>query len=262
MIECVVHSISRHTGAQEGTQVLPCAVISYVSAGLEEMTVDGVAAAAPFIALLPAGASVTYRYSERREQWAVLLQLPGLTPAEGGMVRVDGSGAGDTFLLPLFTPIVSEHISGWEGEFLRLREAHQAPCAANRMRVRLGIGNVIRYVIDQRRDIFPSPAAKLRWLIDEDQEMRLSLDELSRQCGYSPSRLRVLFEREVGLSPQAYRNQRRMSLAADLLCNSDLRVREVSVRVGCRQVSHFCALFKSAFGLTPTAYRNHYQWGR
>ena len=159
----------------------------------------------------------------------------------------------------MFTPIVPEHISGWDGEFLRMREAYNAPSACNRIRVLTGIGNVIRYIIDQRPDIYPSPAAKLRRLIDEDQHARHTLAKLSQQCGYSVSRLRVLFEREYGHSPQTYRNRRRMHLAADLLCNSDLRIKEISKKLGCRHVSHFSSLFRLAFGRTPSAYREAFR---
>lgn len=159
----------------------------------------------------------------------------------------------------MFTNIVKEHISGWEGEFLRMREAFQTPCPSNRLRVQTGIGNVFRYVLDQRPDIYPSPAAKLRWLIDEDRRARTSLEELSRQCGYSASRLRKLFEQEYGQSPQAYRHKRRMHIAADLLCNSDQRVKEISELIGCRHVSHFCALFKDTYSMTPSRYQREFR---
>lgn len=162
-------------------------------------------------------------------------------------------------VLPMFTPIVKEHISGWEGEFLRMREAFSTPCPANRMRVQMGVGNIIRYVIDQHPDIYPSAAAKLRWLMDEDQQAIHGLEELSQRCGYSASRLRVLFEREYGQSPQVYRNKRRMHTAADLLCNSNLRIKEISERVGCHHVSHFCALFKSAYDMTPSRYQREFR---
>ncbi len=71
-------------------------------------------------------------------------------------------------VLPMFTSIVKEHVSGWEGEFMRLQASFDNPCPANRMRVQTGLGNVIRYAIDQRTDMYPSAVAKLRWLIDED----------------------------------------------------------------------------------------------
>lgn len=258
-MNCVVHSIARYRAAQRGTQVLPCALISFVIAGQARLRVGTAtpSSPAPYLAILPKGVSMEFEYTDRRDQWAIVLDLPGLgAGAQPGTVELAEETAGGRVVLPMFTSIVKEHISGWEGEFLRLREAFSTPCPANRLRVRMGVGNVIRYVIDQRPDIYPSAAAKLRWLIDEDGQACRGLEDLSRQCGYSASRLRVLFEREYGQSPQAYRSKRRMHLAADLLCNSDLRIKELSERLGCRHVSHFCALFKAAFDMTPSQYQN------
>ena len=260
-MHCQIHSISRLTNPQRGRQFMTCAVISFVSSGQARMAVDGWAwtRPGPYLALFPKGVTVDYAYTDQREQWAIMLDLPGLEPGtRPGTVELLEESAGGRFALPMFTPIVPEHISGWEGEFLRLRESLNNPVPANRMRLRVGIGNVMRYIIDQHPDIYPSPAAKLRWLMDEDQQVRHSLEDLSRQCGYSASRLRVLFEQQYGQSPLTYRNKRRMHIAADLLCNSDQRIKEISERIGCRHVSHFCALFKEAYGLSPTRYQRKF----
>ena len=60
----------------------------------------------------------------------------------------------------------------------------------------------------------------------------------------------MLFERKYGQSPQVYRNKRRIHIAADLLRNSDQRIKEISELIGCRHVSRFCALFKSAYAIS------------
>jgi len=258
----VVHSIARFTAAQSGRQVLPCAVISFVIAGQVRISVGAktLVRPGPYLAILPKGSVVTFNYSDQRDQWAIVLDLAGLTAGiRPDTVELAEEEGGGRVVLPMFTSIVREHIPGWEGEFLRMREAFVTPCPANRVRVSTGVGNVIRYVIDQHPDVYPAAAARLRWLIDEDPKAARGLEELSRQCGYSASRLRVLFEREYGQSPQAYRNKRRMHIAADLLCNSDLRIKEISERVGCRHVSHFCALFKSAYAMTPTHYQRKFR---
>lgn len=262
MLTCEVRNISRLTIAQKGTQRLPCALITFCSAGQTRITVGSVTKndSEPYLALMPTGTEIYFEYSAKREQWGILLDLPALLADDKpGAVGIADEVAGGSVTVPMFTPIGTEHVASWDREFMRLREAFQAPCPANRIRLRTGISNVIRYVIDQRPTLHPSPAAKLRWLIDEDQEMSRSLEELSRQCGYSASRLRVLFEKEYAQSPQAYRNTRRMSLAVDLLCNSDQRIKEISKRVGCRHVSHFSALFKTAFGQTPREYRSQFR---
>lgn len=263
-MNCIIHVIARHTTAQSGTQVLPCALISFVMAGQTMMSVGGKSRINPdpYLAILPKGALLAFEYTAQREQWAIMLELPGLTAGnQPDTVELAEETGGGRVVLPMFTPIAKEHLSGWEGELLRMREAFSTPCPANRMRVQTGVSNVIRYVIDQHPDIYPSAAAKLRWLMDEDRQARWGLEKLSRQCGYSASRLRVLFEQAYGQSPQAYRNKRRMHIAADLLCNSNLRIKEISERVGCRHVSHFCALFKSAYAMTPSRYQCEFRQG-
>lgn len=261
-MNCVVHSIARYTVPQSGIQTLSFDLISFVGAGQARISAGAGTRVnpGPYLALFPKGTVITYDYTADREQWAILLELPGLTAGrQPDTVELLEDIGGGWVVLPMFTSIVKEHISGWEGEFLRLREAFSNPCPANRIRVQTGVGNVIRYLIDQHPDIYPSPAAKLRWLIDEDQQAVRGIEELSRQCGYSASRLRVLFEREYGQSPQVYRNKRRMHIAADLLCNSDLRIKEISERVGCHHVSHFSALFKAAHATTPTRYQREFR---
>jgi AraC-like DNA-binding protein len=262
MLDYTVHSVGRFVNSQKGSQHLQHAVISFHIAGQKHMNVANVVLTAPgpYLALLPSGATVSFDYSKNRDQWAIVLDFPALsTGSQPGTVEIVAESMGGRVALPMFTPIVKEHISGWEGEFLRMAEAFQAPCPANRMRVFVGVGNIIRYVIDQRPDTYPSAAAKLRWLIDDGLQMNKTLEELSGQCGYSASRLRVLFEQEYGISPQTYRNKRRMQLARELLSNSDLRIKEISDRIGCRHVSHFCALFKSAFGMTPSMYQTEFR---
>lgn len=257
-----VHSIGRYTAAQSGRQVVPCAVISLALAGQTRMRIGTTTLTnpGPYLALLPKGAAAEFAYTEQRIQWAIAMEMPTLTAGSAaGTVELLEAVGGGRVVLPMITPIAKEHITGWEGEFLRMREAFNTPCPANRIRVETGIGNVFRYVIDQHPDTYPSPAAKLRWLIDEDKRAERGLEQLSRQCGYSTSRLRVLFAREYGQSPQGYRNKRRMHLAADLLCNSDLRIKEISERVGCRHVSHFCALFKRTYATTPTRYQREFR---
>jgi AraC-like DNA-binding protein len=214
----------------------------------------------PYLAILPKGTRISFDYTDQRDQWAIILELPGLRQGnQPDQIEIDEVTGGGRVVLPMFTSIVKEHISGWEGEFLRMREAFCTPCPANRMRAQMGVGNIIRYVIDQHPDIYPSAAAKLKWLMEEDQQANHGLEELSQRCGYSASRLRVLFEREYGLSPQVYRNKRRMHTAADLLCNSNLRIKEISEKVGCRHVSHFCSLFKSAYDMTPSCYQREFR---
>jgi AraC-like DNA-binding protein len=258
----IIRSVARYTAAQRGIQVLPCAAITLMIAGQRRIACSGVSLddPSPYLVIAPQGTRVEFECGQDRDQWTILMELPGLAQGrKPGTVEFVERAEEGRLVLPMFTFLPKEHITGWEGEFLRLREAFRAPCPANRLRLRTGVGNVFRYVIDQRPDVYLSPAAKLRWLIDEDQTSRRSLEALSRQCGFSASRLRVLFEREFGQSPQVYRNRRRMHVAADLLINSDLRIKEVSEKIGCRHLSHFSALFRATYATTPSRYRSDFR---
>jgi hypothetical protein len=78
-----VHSIVRLTAALQGTQVLPWVLISFVGAGQARINVAGVSLEkpGPYLAMLPKGVCVDFVYTEQRDQWAMLSDIPGLAPA-------------------------------------------------------------------------------------------------------------------------------------------------------------------------------------
>jgi transcriptional regulator GlxA family with amidase domain len=83
----------------------------------------------------------------------------------------------------------------------------------------------------------------------------LSIQTLSKHVNLSPSRLRQLFNAEVGLSPMQYLRDLRMRQAQQLLANSFLTIKEVTFRCGFGDVSHFAQDFKKQVGLTPSEFR-------
>jgi AraC family transcriptional regulator of arabinose operon len=81
------------------------------------------------------------------------------------------------------------------------------------------------------------------------------LKELARIAGLSPSRLSYLFKRETGRPIWQYRKQLRLQAARDLLESTSLTIKEIRVRVGARDPSHFARDFKAAYGLPPAKFR-------
>lgn len=256
MFDFTIHSVGRYTHRQQATQTMDWALLGFHISGLTYYQVGDfkVESLEPFLSVIPAKTPVTFQFDHTRENWAILLQYRALRLAEKpGSIELHVDGHKIT--LPMITSLAHEHVSGWEGEFLRIRKAFETPFPKNQLRAALGINNIFRYIIDQQPDTFHASAAqRLRWLIDEDRLVQKTLEELSCRCGYSSDRLRLLFQQEFGISPQAYRNKRRMAIAADWLCNSDLRIKEISTRIGCKHVSHFCALFKQTFNMSPKQY--------
>lgn len=83
----------------------------------------------------------------------------------------------------------------------------------------------------------------------------LSMEELARECGVSESLLYKSFKQCAGVTIHKYVEQVRLSLAKNLLENTDLKLKEVAHRVGFSGASAFCRAFKKSAGLTPNNYR-------
>src|SRR2546427_11110403 len=83
----------------------------------------------------------------------------------------------------------------------------------------------------------------------------LSIRMLSKNVNLSPARLRQLFKRDVGRPPMQYLRDLRMQQALELLGNTFLSIKEITARIGSRDVSHFVRDFKKQYGLTPSQFR-------
>ena len=83
----------------------------------------------------------------------------------------------------------------------------------------------------------------------------LNIDVIASQFGIG----RTNFYREVrelmGMSPNDYLRKCRMDRAAELLRTTDLPVSDVCVQIGVPDAQYFSRVFKTFYGVTPTAYR-------
>ena len=91
--------------------------------------------------------------------------------------------------------------------------------------------------------------------IDEYYHLDLSVEDLAIKANYSPSHFRKLFHKLTGVSPKLYILNKRMTVAKNLLKNSDLPINAISNNCGYSDVFQFSALFKKYTGLYPTSYR-------
>ena len=83
-----------------------------------------------------------------------------------------------------------------------------------------------------------------------------SLHRLAADAHLSPSRFSHLFASQVGTSPARYLRALRLLRACVLLERTSLSVKEVMVRVGCHDPSHFSRDFHRFHGVAPSALRN------
>jgi transcriptional regulator GlxA family with amidase domain len=81
------------------------------------------------------------------------------------------------------------------------------------------------------------------------------LNDLCSVVNLSPCHLTHLFKATLGISPTKYLKSIRMQRAQDLLDHSFLSIKEIGMRVGMSDTSHFVRDFKKAYGLSPAQYR-------
>lgn len=92
--------------------------------------------------------------------------------------------------------------------------------------------------------------------IDMNYSQDISLSGLADTFYISPNYLSAVFNGKNGLSLKDYLNRLRIDKAKELLKDTDLKISEVSRKVGYSQVSYFGSIFRKLEGCTPKEYRN------
>lgn len=91
--------------------------------------------------------------------------------------------------------------------------------------------------------------------IETDLLEELTVNDLSRATGLSPSHLTSLFRERFACGPIAYQQQQRLELACRLLRNGNLAVAEVAASCGYADANYFSRLFRQRYGCSPRAWR-------
>jgi transcriptional regulator GlxA family with amidase domain len=80
--------------------------------------------------------------------------------------------------------------------------------------------------------------------------------DMAAVLGVTGGQLRRLFAESGNPPPQRLLADLRLSTAAALLRDPSLRVKDVTVRIGISDGSHFCRAFKRRYGLSPIAFQS------
>jgi AraC family transcriptional regulator, arabinose operon regulatory protein len=88
-----------------------------------------------------------------------------------------------------------------------------------------------------------------------DQQPTLTAADVATMVGLSTSRLEHLFKNELGTNMRAYKQERKLQHAHQLLRDPTLRIKEVRCLCGISDASNFTHVFKLRFGVTPSAFR-------
>jgi AraC-like DNA-binding protein len=249
----LVRHVGIYTQAQRARYVVPMPTLGVNISGMRWYIRDGarVDVSGPTISLTPGGTVSEFEYGPDRRNYAILVEGDFVRPSQTAGC-VDLRQDRDWVKVPASVPIDAERLPGLEAECMQMVEAFRSPTPVNRLRVGVGVCNLLGFLLGRHADpVRPSPAASLKEGMDRDPGHRRSIRELARGLGFSVDHLRVLFLREYGVSPKQYRTRMRLAQAVDLLANSALSLKEIAERTGFRHASHFSTLYRAAFGHTP-----------
>lgn len=93
-----------------------------------------------------------------------------------------------------------------------------------------------------------------RLLDQSSRHAPLKENELAAMVGLSVTHLNRLFQRELGVSPQKYLEQRRMEAALLLLREHKRSIKETAYELGFASLPHFSTWFKRRHGFSPTTF--------
>lgn len=90
----------------------------------------------------------------------------------------------------------------------------------------------------------------------DNTEGKLTVPELARRFGVSPSLLNASFRGVYGMSPAAYLRAQKMHAAADLLRETNRTVLDIAGQFGYENGSKFAKAFRDVIGVSPNSYRS------
>lgn len=91
--------------------------------------------------------------------------------------------------------------------------------------------------------------------IEQNYQRDISIEEIAAACGLNRSYFGKLFREAMGEPPQTFLLNYRMGCAAQMLKESRLPIREISLQVGYENQLHFSRAFKGVYGVSPREYR-------
>ena len=117
---------------------------------------------------------------------------------------------------------------------------------------------VQRMQILHKQTLYPKPIIICMDYIYDYLHTKLSLSQLAKATGLSPSYLSRLFHKETGMTISEYITRKRVEAAENMLKFSDHSCIEISNYLCFSSESHFIQVFKKQTGYTPREYRKHF----
>ena len=119
----------------------------------------------------------------------------------------------------------------------------------------------VRYLYQYRhtqKEVSVDPIEASIHYMRENVENHITLDEIAKYVGYSPSHFSALFRKQTGESPLNYFNILRIERACELLRETDMKINQICYKVGIEDNYYYSRLFSQKMGTSPSKYREKY----
>ena len=100
-----------------------------------------------------------------------------------------------------------------------------------------------------------SPLDRSITYMKENIANRLTTEDIAKKFEYSPSHYTAIFKRKTGMSPIDYFIRLKIHYACQLLTQSELKIKDISEKIGYDDAYYFSRLFKQIMGKSPKEYR-------
>lgn len=114
---------------------------------------------------------------------------------------------------------------------------------------------IVRSLVAQERPPQFGAVDLVLQMIERDLTESLSVAQMAKAAGVSPSRLVQLFREQTGLTPADCRMRLRLEEARKRLQNPDVTITTVAADLGFSSNQHFATKFRKYFGLSPSDFR-------
>ncbi|WP_110955480.1 AraC family transcriptional regulator [Anaerosinus massiliensis] len=90
--------------------------------------------------------------------------------------------------------------------------------------------------------------------INEHINEPLRIKELAKLCNYTENYFSTYFKNCMGIAPIKYIHAKKIAMAKSLLISTDLKITQISEKLGFENIHYFSRIFKQIIGITPKAY--------
>lgn len=121
------------------------------------------------------------------------------------------------------------------------------------------IAEILSDVSKEKTEPIASNIKQAIHFIKNNYSQKITIKDLAKAVNLSESHFYSIFRKSFGVSPIAYINSYRLSVAANALTQTNNTITEVSYLVGIDDPIYFNKMFKKAYQMSPTQYRNLYK---